>query len=273
MSFRKSYAARAAAGLLAAGTFITGITPQAASGAVGPQPAGVAADKGSGKHWSYHGSTGPAHWGELGFPVCGTGKQQSPVNLSGTPAGDVASPAFAYRSSPVRITDSGHSVEAGLPGDGPASTLTAGGRTYRLVQLHYHAPSEHQVDGMLYPAEIHFVHEDSAGNKAVAAVFLRGGGPRNQAWEPFISRVTRATAETALTTRLDLAELLPRDRQAYQYRGSLTTPPCTEGVSWVVLTSPVTISTAQLTQLMEAYSGNNRPVQQAGGRTIALQGS
>lgn len=265
--------ASAAAGLLLAGAGIAGAGVPASGGGL-PAHASTSGTTGSASagpapKWSYTGDTGPAHWGDIGYPECSTGKKQSPINLRDATARPLPDPRFSYGRLTTDLVDNGHSVVASPAAGSAPSTVVLDKVTYPFAQFHYHAPSEHQLDGMLFPAEMHFVHETKSGKRAVVGVMLKGGGATNKAWKPFTDAVTKAAATRSSAT-VDLAALLPKDRRSFRYTGSLTTPPCSEGVSWTVFRKPVVLSDAQLTELMEAYSGNNRPVQPLLGRALVL---
>ena len=219
--------------------------------------------------WGYMGSTGPSHWGELGYPVCAQGEHQSPIDISAANRRGLRDPQFAYGTIELTLAATGHGVEAAPVGGSPAQTVIHEGRTYTFAQFHHHAPSEHQVDGLHYPAEIHFVHRAKDGSLAVFGVLVKGGGAQNEAWQPVLDVITEATEDPAeLSATVDLDALLPQDRRSFRYAGSLTTPPCTEGVTWTVFTTPVVVSSQQLNDMLEAYSGNNRPVQPLNDRTV-----
>ena len=202
------------------------------------------------KHWAYEttGETeGPEAWGTLpGAAACAAGKSQSPVALESksATARDLPNLAFAYGAVPLRATNNGHTVQFDAAG---AGTVTADGVAYKLAQFHFHAPSEHTLDGRRYPMEMHLVHLDAAGKAAlVVGVFLEKGA-ENAALAPAFRALPRASGETLAPAgeRIDPSRLLPKDRTYLTYSGSLTTPPCTEGLKWYVLRTPVSLSAAQ----------------------------
>lgn len=264
MSTRTRWIAASAAAIALT---VAGVTVGEARPATSP----AAPPTGSAPAWSYVGPTGPAHWGELGFADCAKGTSQSPINITRSRVRAVADPRFRYGRVELGFTDNGHGVNiAPLPGQ-RGQTVTLAGARYTLTQFHHHAPSEHQVDGMHFPAEMHFVHAAQNGDLAVFAVPFKGGGATNRAWQPVLDVITRASGEQKVTATVsDLAALLPKDRRSRRYSGSLTTPPCSEGVAWTVFTTPVTLSDRQLTAVLEAYQGNARPVQPLNGRTVLL---
>ena len=232
---------------------------------------GVSAS-GAGASWSYTGATGPSHWAQIdptNYATCADGTAQSPINITNTKAKDLKNLVFKYTAGEAGIFNNGHTVEAEPLGT-ESSTLTIGTTTYGFAQFHFHAPSEHEVNGMHYPVEVHFVHKTADGKIAVVGVFIKAGAT-NANWQPFVDKLTTATSDPEATkVELDWSKLLPANKQTVRYNGSLTTPGCAEGVKWNVFTHPVVLSQAQINLFLEAYSGNNRPVQPLHGRTITL---
>ena len=221
-------------------------------------------------HWSYEGNTGPSSWGRLNpeFSLCGNGKRQSPINIeeSQTLRGPAEALQFQYSASNASVVNNGHTVQIDVSGD---NNLTVRGSTFRLVQFHFHTPSEEQVNFRSYPLDAHLVHRNSEGQLAVVAVLFDVG-----ATNPLIQKVwtympldtnDRVNMPTGL---LDLNEVLPKDQRYYQFIGSLTTPPCTEGVLWMVLKQPVPISREQLRLFTQLFPRNARPVQPLNGRPV-----
>jgi carbonic anhydrase len=195
-------------------------------------------------HWSYSGATGPENWAELApeFAACGVGFNQSPINITKTVAAELASLQFNYESNSTVIVNNGHTLQINAA---PNSSLHAGGEYFKLVQLHFHSPSEHQVNGEIFPLEGHFVHQNKKGALAVVAVLFRAGE-----WNTDLARfgaVAPRELHQPEPIDLEFADLeLFRDHESYyQYNGSLTTPPCTEGVQWYVLKNPGHIAPEQ----------------------------
>ena len=222
--------------------------------------------------WTYTGSTGPSHWKEIdpvNYAVCADGTAQSPINVKNPAKKAVTNLKFGYTESEAGIFNNGHTVEAEPLGE-PVETLTIGKTVYPFLQFHFHAPSEHEVNGLHYPVEIHFVHKTTDNKIAVAGIFVKAG-KTNKDWAPFIAKIASATAVAEDTTvALDWAKLLPSNPQTIRYNGSLTTPGCSEGVKWNLFTHPITMSQGQINQFLEAYSGNNRPVQKLNGRKVII---
>lgn len=227
--------------------------------------------------WSYTGPTGPSHWGSLdsSFTKCVDGTAQSPINLVSKNAVKLplTNLKFNYEESTAGIFNNGHTVEAEPIAEGDVvvnNTVKIGAVTYPFLQFHFHAPSEHEVNGLHYPVEVHFVHKTATGKIAVVGVFIKAGA-YNKDWAAFTDKINVATEDPeATTTELDWSKLLPANQQTIRYNGSLTTPGCAEGVKWNVFTHPVVLSQAQLNDFLEAYSGNNRPVQPLHGRSVKL---
>lgn len=223
--------------------------------------------------WSYSGADGPDRWAALSnaFSTCGTGHQQSPIDLTAAASRDLANPQIAYQSSDTTIVDTGHTVELDPARGG--STLTIDGVPYGLVQLHFHSPSEHTVNGNSFAVELHLVHQAEGGALAVIGVFIAGGA-ENPALAPILAALpSKENREVRLRAPFDPTTLLPEDRRAYRYTGSLTTPPCTEGVTWLVMATPITASGQQIAALARALQGNARPAQSRGDRELLLDSS
>ena len=218
-------------------------------------------------HWTYDGEEGPDHWGEIdpSYAACGTGQSQSPVDLVDATAQDLTNIAFNYQPSQVNILNNGHTVQVNYDA---GSYIEVDGQRYDVAQFHYHAPSEHAVNGQLFDAELHIVHKNADGQLAVIGILLEKG-TANPAYDPFINNLpAHESEEEAKGVEIDAASLLPEVQTTFRYSGSLTTPPCTEGVSWFVMTTPVQLSEQQLAALETVFKGNNRPVQMLNARAL-----
>lgn len=221
-------------------------------------------------HWSYQGETGPAAWGRLraDFAVCETGTQQSPVNLANATRVDLPDLAFAYQGVAREVVNTGHTLQVNYP---PGSSMMVGGTTYQLLQFHFHTPAEHRLQGRELPLAIHFVHRGPQGDLAVVGVLVESGAANSGVLPLWNHLPTRTGEERDISSvRIDLERLLPRNRQIYRYPGSLTTPPCTEGVKWFVLAEPVQMSEAQIQAVRSLIGTTNRPVQPLGDRRLLL---
>jgi carbonic anhydrase len=218
-------------------------------------------------HWSYKGEEGPGHWGHLdpSFAACDAGKSQSPVDIAGTEVMDLPNVVFHYKASDVYILNNGHTVQVNYDS---GSYIELDGQRYDLLQYHYHAPSEHTIDGHIFAAELHIVHKDASGRLAVVGILLEEGS-ENAAFQPLLHHLpAQKSAETKLDIQINAADFLPAVQTTYRYSGSLTTPPCTEGVSWLVMTSPLQVSAEQIAAFTNVFEGNNRPVQPLHSRSL-----
>lgn len=222
-----------------------------------------------GGSWSYAGDTGPAQWGTLSdeYATCASGTAQSPINIqmADLESADLPPLEFGYGSATLRVEDGGHGMKATPTAE---QRLTIDGEVYTLQQFHVHAPSEHTVDGESYPLEVHFVHENAAGQLAVVGLMAESGEPAS-AFAPFVTAMSSGSDDARATT--SIADLLPDDLEYVTYPGSLTTPPCSEGVRWIVLTTPVQLSAAQVATLAGGHGATNRPTQALEGRTVRLE--
>ncbi len=218
-------------------------------------------------HWGYEGAEGPEHWGSLdpGFAACSDGREQSPIDLTGAEPGALSEIAFDYAPSPISILNNGHTIQVDYQ---PGSAIVLDGTRYGLVQFHFHHRSEHTVDGADFPLEMHLVHASADGALAVVGVFLEEG-EANEALAPVWRGLPAEPGPAAIIEgSLDANALLPERRTTWRYAGSLTTPPCTEGVSWLVMTDPVTASSEQIEAFRTLFPVNNRPVQPLNGRRL-----
>lgn len=221
-------------------------------------------------HWSYSGATGPQSWSKLQpeFSTCAVGQRQSPINIDDTYTlqGPAEALQFNYQPSNAVVVNNGHTIQVNLQGN---NTLTVRGTTYALVQFHFHTPSEEQVNFRNFAMVAHLVHRSTEGQLAVVAVLLEPGVASSlidKVWTYMPLDVNDAVRTPV--GLIDLSELLPKDQRYYQFMGSLTTPPCTEGVLWMVLKQPVQISPAQLRLFQQIYPNNARPVQPLNNRPV-----
>ncbi|HET8948282.1 MAG TPA: carbonic anhydrase family protein [Candidatus Polarisedimenticolia bacterium] len=219
-------------------------------------------------HWTYEGETGPAHWADLApeFSLCAAGHAQSPIDLSRTRPQASPELEFHYRPSHLNELNNGHTIQVNYDA---GSWISVGGVRYDLAQVHFHIPSEHTVGGKPFAAEAHLVHRSADGHLAVIGLLIdRGAASRYLAplWEHLPATEGPVHQESGA---LNAARLLPKKHAAWRYEGSLTTPPCTEGVHWFVLESPITLSDEQLERLRGILHVNNRPVQPVYERTVS----
>lgn len=222
---------------------------------------------GNAPHWEYEGKHGPAKWGQLepGFSVCGLGKEQSPIDIRNASKTPLQPLALSYTASAAEIVNNGHTIQVNLA---DAGTLTLDGVPYKLVQFHFHTPSEEKIKGKASAMVAHLVHKSADDKLAVVAVMLKQG-KTNAALKPVFDSMPKSNGEKhALDARFDVAQILPADHGYYKFMGSLTTPPCSEGVRWQVLKQPVEVSKAQIAAFRNLYKHNARPVQPLNGRKV-----
>jgi len=218
--------------------------------------------------WGYEGPVGPQRWGNLDaeYALCKRGRAQSPIDLGVANAEGNVVISIDYRPVALTVLHNGHTVQLSIAN---GSSLMSGGMSFELVQVHFHTPSEHAMGGRTFPLEAHFVHQSAAGRLAVIGVMIVEG-----AANPALAALLRhlpmqaAAAQTHPGTMIDPNGLMPAKRDLYRYMGSLTTPPCGEGVTWHVMAATVTASPAQIEMLGRAMGANARPVQAASDRLI-----
>ncbi|PYO94380.1 MAG: carbonate dehydratase [Gemmatimonadetes bacterium] len=221
-------------------------------------------------HWEYEGEHGPTHWGSLdpAFHACDAGKHQSPIPINDPTSKDLPAIEFSYQATPLKIIDNGHTIQVTYA---PGSFITVNHHKYELQQFHFHHPSEEEVNGRSYPVVAHLVHKDSTGKLAVVAVLLDEGKANEviQAiWTHLPEEQGKEVERVGLT--VDATKLLPARGGYYTFTGSLTTPPCTEGVTWFVLKTPSQISGDEIAVFAKHYPHNARPLQAVNRRTIVM---
>lgn len=219
-------------------------------------------------HWSYEGEGGPGNWANLDQKnvACATGKRQSPIDIGDGIRVDLEGIKFDYRPTQFRIEDNGHTIQVNVA-DG--SSISVMGRRYELKQFHFHRPSEERVNGRRFDMVVHLVHKDDDGNLAVVAVLLEKGDAEHPLIQTLWNNMPLEPGMSlSPSTPIDLNKLLPETRAYYTYMGSLTTPPCTENVLWMVFKQPVVLSQEQVSVFSRLYKNNARPVQPTWGRLI-----
>lgn len=223
--------------------------------------------------WTYDGATGAEHWGELDpeYAVCNAGKEQSPIDIRDAQKGDLPALQFEYKTSPLKyLINNGYTIRVNYhdaPGTG--GFLIVDGKRYQLTQFHFHRPSEESINGRPYDMVLHLMHQASDGKVAGVAVLLQAGGANatvQQIWDHMPKAAGKETEVAGV--EINPAGLLPRDRSYYMYMGSLTAPPCTEGVTWFVLKTPVEISAEQINAFAALYPHDVRPLQPLNGRVV-----
>lgn len=220
-----------------------------------------------GQHWSYKGHGGPAEWGELdkAFATCKLGKVQSPIDIRGAKAAELPAIKFDYKPTPLKMIDNGHTIQVNYA---PGSSIDIGGTRYELLQFHFHKPSEEKINGKSHAMVAHLVHKGTDGTLAVVAVLLDKGGANHTIDTIWKNLPKEKEKETSGNATIDATALLPASRSYYTFAGSLTTPPCSEGVRWFVLKTPVRIAESKITAFGKLYPMNARPTQPLNGRTI-----
>ncbi|WP_173917486.1 carbonic anhydrase [Halobacillus sp. Marseille-Q1614] len=222
--------------------------------------------------WSYQGETGPEHWGEIApeYSACAEGEEQSPINIDFSQTvkkDEMESIKTNYQESSFTLVNNGHTIQAEAASSN--NNIVIDGEEYQLKQFHFHTPSEHLFNDQSYAMELHLVHESESGKSAVLGVMMEEG-EKNDAlaefWDELPSEQT--DEKSGLEYSLDASSLLPEDQTTFQYGGSLTTPPCTEGVHWIIYEEPLELSKEQIQLFEQIYSDNHRPVQPLNDREL-----
>ncbi|HNP29077.1 MAG TPA: carbonic anhydrase family protein [Nitrospirales bacterium] len=227
-------------------------------------------------HWDYMGIDGPDHWGmlEAGYMVCEKGREQSPIDVkTSQDLESQSSLVFHYQSSPVHIVNNGHTVQVNYKA---GSVVQFNGQEYELRQFHFHDPSEHHIDGKSFPGEMHLVHQSRSGHLLVIGVLIQIGEQHpllDQAgkWveQKLGHRIPIEGEDIRSGLVLNVKDLLPNDtNHFYSYHGSLTTPPCSEGVQWIILKEHIEVSEQQIQRFVRTIGSNARPIQLPSGRLI-----
>ena len=220
-------------------------------------------------HWEYKGKHGPDYWENLNpdFSLCGNGIMQSPINFRKSYKTDLDSIKFTYKETPLKIINNGHTIKVKYK---PGSYVTIDEKEYNLLQFHFHHPSEHEVEGKAYDMEMHLVHQNENSELAVIGVFMKKGKHNDTIqtlWNNIPDEIGKEKKSSPIIN-INADVLLPDDKSYYRYYGSLTTPPCSEGVSWNVFKSPMVISEAQVKKFESVIGYNSRPVQPVNKRFI-----
>ena len=220
----------------------------------------------AGAHWSYSGETGPEHWGDLdpAWETCKTGANQSPIDITDPLYSEAANTSFFYTASKGTVVNNGHTIMF-TPDSG--GYMTIGGERYDLLQIHFHSPSEHLLYSSQFDMEGHLVHKSASGRYAVVATFFANGAANDAVNAIWGLASDAENKETAMTEPLDPSALLFYQKSYFRYEGSLTTPPCSEGLVWIVLQGVMTASPDQFNKLTGLFGPNARPTQPLNGRT------
>jgi carbonic anhydrase len=221
--------------------------------------------------WSYEGANGPEHWGDLDpeYARCKAGKEQSPIDIRNAQKASLPAIRFEYRSGPLKIINNGYTAVRVNYTPGNGNFLIVGDQRYELTQFHFHHPSEEYIHGEPYDMVIHLMHEASDGKVAAVAVLLKAGSANatiHQLWK-YMPK-TEGKEEQIAGVEVNPIGLLPPDTSYYTYMGSVTAPPCTEGVTWFVLKTPVDISAEEIGTFAKLYPHDVRPPQPLNGRVV-----
>lgn len=229
---------------------------------------GIMASAIAGPHWGYEGKETPENWGKLSpeYQMCDLGKNQSPVNITGPIHAKVNNLEIHYDLISGTIINNGHTVQ--INDKNANDYLTVDGEQFKLTQFHFHAPSENQINGKTYPMEAHFVNQNKDGELLVMAVMLEEG-KSNPIAAQLLSLLNDKENTPTNINGIDIRTFLPEVSDYYRFSGSLTTPPCSEGVTWIVLKQPITLSKSEITKFKSVFKHqNNRPIQPLHGRLI-----
>ena len=220
-----------------------------------------------GTHWSYEGDSGPASWSKINvdWAKCGNGSRQSPIDIRDGMKVELEQISFDYHPSSFNVVDNGHTVQVGVSG---GNYITVQNRMFELQQFHFHRPSEERINGKAFEMVVHLVHRDAEGRLAVLALLLERGAPQATIQTVWNNLPLEKFETMQPTILLDPAEMLPVRRDYYTYMGSMTEPPCSEGVLWLVMKQPVQASPAQMALFSRLYPLNARPIQPTNGRII-----
>lgn len=219
--------------------------------------------------WSYDGNTGPDSWGELSndYAVCASGKRQSPIDLTDATLADPADVSYRWNpTAPWDIVNNGHTIQVNSKFGG---SINISGKSFRLIQFHFHAPSEHAINGERTAMEAHMVHVAKDGSLAVVGVLIQGGG-QNDGFSQLISAAPDKKGSEKFG-EFDPIDLMPESDEFLRYNGSLTTPPCSEVVIWTVMRQPISVSDEAIAAFKRMYDGNARPLQDINRRLILAE--
>lgn len=230
-------------------------------------------------HWGYGEDNGPAHWGEMNaaWSSCSAGMKQSPIDIANAMSGDQPAISMNFEPADLQVVhqehalealDNGHTIQVNYDG---GENLAVGDWSFKLLQFHFHSPSEHTVDGEHFPMEMHLVHQSESGKLAVIGVFIEEGA-HNHVFDDVWQNLPDEKGEKVhlQSRQLDVDQMLPENSTSYRYHGSLTTPPCSEGVAWIVMTDPIQFDADQISAFQAVFTGNNRPTQPLNDRDLIV---
>jgi carbonic anhydrase len=217
--------------------------------------------------WSYSGETGPKNWGKLDptYATCSEGKEQSPININHSKGNNATNIEVHYEPTNITLENDGHTIVANTETKSSSVNLT--GSTYLFEQFHFHTPSEHQINGKYTPMELHLVHKDKNGKIAVIGIMIQEG-KENKALNKIWAVLPKDPLKLEIKEAINVKALLPKNQTSFLYKGSLTTPPCTEKVQWVLFEQSIEMSKEQIKKFQEIFPDNHRPVQPINERDI-----
>jgi carbonic anhydrase len=219
-------------------------------------------------HWGYEGHHGPKYWGTMNsdYATCKNGVNQSPIDLTELIEAELPPLGLAYKPGGTEVINNGHSIQVNYQ---PGSNLSIGEQVFELKQFHFHTPSENQINGHSFPLEVHLVHVDKDGRLAVVAVLFKEGEKNQTIKNIWDAMPNTAGEKNMLQTIISADNILPTHQDYYRYNGSLTTPPCSEGVTWLVMKQPLSVSKQQIKKFESLLRHpNNRPIQPVNARPV-----
>jgi carbonic anhydrase len=222
-------------------------------------------------HWSYEGEGAPEKWGTLDsdFRACSTGAEQSPIDLKDAVRADLNGLSMAWKPRSYQVANNGHTIQLDVPS---GDSLALEGQTYELKQFHFHTPSEHALDGKRLAMEVHFVHAHANGHLAVVGILMTEG-VNNATFSSIMQAAPTRPGSVPASSPIDPNALLPTRRAIFRYEGSLTTPPCSEIVDWIVFAQPVEVDGADIAAFRAIFPMNARPLQPINRRFLLQAGS
>lgn len=220
-------------------------------------------------HWSYSGSTGPSNWGKLSenYSLCSKGKKQSPIDINNAIPQSLSSITMNYHPSKFTVINNGHTIQANS--NDQKNKLLINRDQYVLQQFHFHTPSEHTFNGQSEALEVHLVHKNEKGNLTVLAVLIQAGD-EHKTLSQIMRNLPKNERETFIVNDFDVSTIIPTKKAQYHYTGSLTTPPCSEEVQWIIMESPIELSEQEITTFKQLFKSNRRPVQPLHDRTVYI---
>lgn len=223
-------------------------------------------------HWSYSGETKPEKWGDLDpqYKMCTNGKEQSPIDIEFSQVkhdSHLSKIKMDYQSTVFSLENNGHTIQANSHYS--HNSITIDDVKYQFTQFHFHTPSEHQFNGKNLDMELHLVHKNAKGQIAVLGMLIKEG-QENTRFSPIWDHLPQKETKDKIKIQdpLNLSEILPKDQKAFRYTGSLTTPPCTQNVKWVILEQPIEMSKEQIEKFVRIFPDDHRPVKELNGRVI-----